>query len=211
MGVVDKALVASNTGAVEDDALALVSIAQSTVEVTLEGFVGDKHAGMTARATTRTPHYPLNAVIRNSRQLSIVSPDDLAMVANRLAIARILPEWFGANLSIDRIPRLTSLPPATRLYFPNDAVLVVEGENLPCAFPGKVLEQQYPAIRGLASRFPKAAFHHRGVVAWVERAGMISQSDEVVIQVPTQAIYSLPSDSAAPVAVCVPRGAVPLA
>ncbi len=188
-----RVLVAINPGAVEDDPLALVSTPRPQAQVTLEGFAGDKHAGLTYRSGSRTPHYPRGTVIRNTRQVSLVSLEELELVAAALGVPALLPEWLGANLAVQGIPDLTRLPPATRLFFPQDAVLVVEGENMPCVYPGKVIQAQYPEAPGLANRFPKAAIQRRGLVAWVERPGIIVAGDSIVARIPPQALYSLPA------------------
>jgi hypothetical protein len=45
----------------------------SEARVTMEGFEGDRHAGMTMLANGHTPMYRRGTVIRNSRQVSLVS------------------------------------------------------------------------------------------------------------------------------------------
>ncbi|MCA1668286.1 MAG: hypothetical protein LC793_13000, partial [Thermomicrobia bacterium] len=66
------------------DAAYLVSTPVSEVRVTLEGFEGDRHAGFTRRADNRTPFYPRGTVIGNSRQVSIVSVEELTAMATAL-------------------------------------------------------------------------------------------------------------------------------
>ena len=162
---------------------------QSRVRVTLEGFEGDRHAGMTRLSDTRTPHYPRGTEIRNSRQVSIVSAEEWSSISADMGLPELLPEWLGANLVLGGIPDLTHLPPSTRLSFPRDTVLVVEGENLPCTLPGEVIQGQYPHIPGLFAAFPKATIHRCGVVAWVERGGVICEGDMVAVRVPRQVPY----------------------
>jgi hypothetical protein len=128
----------------------IMATEQQTVRVTLAGFEGDRHASLTQRSTGRTPHYPRGTEIRNSRQVSLVSTEELAEIAQRLGVPHVAAQWLGANLLIEGIPRLTFLPRGTRLFFPNDAALVVQGENLPCTLAGEAIQVQYPAIDGLA-------------------------------------------------------------
>jgi hypothetical protein len=192
-GVATQVLVGLNPGAVEDDPLALVTTPRPQVRVTLEGFEGDKHAGLTYLSGSRTPHYPRGTVIRNTRQVSLVSLEELELVAAALGVPALWPEWLGANLAVHGIPDLTCLPPSTRLFFPQGAVLVVEGENKPCVYPGKVIQAQYPDAPGQANRFPKAAIARRGLVAWVERPGVIAAGDSVQAHIPVQVLYSLPA------------------
>ncbi|CAN5823394.1 MOSC domain-containing protein [soil metagenome] len=156
----------------------------SEIQVTMEGFEGDRHADMTLLANGHTPMYRRGTVIRNSRQVSLVSLEELQAVAEALDVPEILPEWLGANLTIQGVPHFSQLPPGTRLVFPEQAVLAVEGENEPCVFPGKAIQHHNRGKRGLAARFPKAAIHRRGIVAWVERSGVIREGDTVDVILP---------------------------
>lgn len=156
----------------------------SEVRVTMEGFEGDRHAGMTMLANGHTPMYRRGTVIRNSRQVSIVSVEDLQAIAEALGLPEVLPEWLGANLTVSGVPHFSQLPPGARLVFPEQTVLVVEGENGPCVFPGKLISHHSPDTRGLATRFPKAAVHRRGIVAWVERPGTIREGDTAQVILP---------------------------
>ena len=73
----------------------------------LEGIAGDHHSGATRKSSSREPWYPRNTEIRNERQLSIVAPDELALIAGAMDLAEVRPEWIGANLSIDGVPSLS--------------------------------------------------------------------------------------------------------
>jgi len=66
---------------------------------------------------------------------------------------------------------------------------VVEGENLPCTTPDKRF-RTIPRCIGPDKRIPKAAVRKRGLVAWVERPGMIQEGDSVRVIIPEQVIYS---------------------
>jgi hypothetical protein len=67
---------------------------------------------------------------------------------------------------------------------------VIDGENEPCTGPGRAIQKHYPDVPKLVSAFPKAAIHKRGLVTWVERAGMIVTGDTVMVDLPPQVIYS---------------------
>jgi hypothetical protein len=162
----------------------LLTTRQTEIQVTFAGVEGDRHAGITRLSDGRTPHYPRGTEIRNSRQVSIVSVEELGVIAADLGVAEVLPEWLGANIVLRDIPSLTDLPPSTRLYFPEDATLVVEGENLPCPAPGKVMQDSHPDVPNLSARFVKAALHRRGIVAWVERPGIIRVGDRIQVEIP---------------------------
>lgn len=171
------------------DGAYLLSSPVAAVRATLEGLEGDRHAGTTRRADGRTPFYPRGIEIRNSRQVSLVSEEELAELADALGIPLIEPSWLGANLVTRAIPHLSRVPPGTRLFFPAEATLVIADENHPCVFPGKAIQQHYADVPRAGARFVQAAQHRRGVVAWVERAGTINTGDRVRIALPPSAIY----------------------
>jgi hypothetical protein len=162
------------------DPRSLASTPQPEVNVTFEGFEGDLHADLTRPADGRKPFYPRGTLIRNDRQVSLVSVEELAQVATGLGLPEIRPEWLGANLLLGGFAALTLLPPSTRLFFASGAVLLVSDENLPCSGPGKLLQAHFPASTA-ARDFPRAALHKRGLVAVVERPGRIRQGDSVTI------------------------------
>ncbi|QYK51175.1 MAG: MOSC domain-containing protein [Anaerolineales bacterium] len=151
------------------------------VEATLEGLVGDKHFGLTMKANKFQAPYSKGELIRNVRQISIVSAEELAQVAAAMGVERVEPAWLGANLMISGVPELTQLPPGSRLYFEGGAGVVVEGENMPCVTAGGCLAEQYerPELR---SAFPKRAIGKRGLVAWVEKPGVIRKGERVTVR-----------------------------
>lgn len=183
-GIVQAVLIAPSADTLE-------SIHCEEVRVNFSGFEGDKHSGLTRKSDGRTLHYPRGIEIRNSRQVSIVSTEDLEGIAESLGIAELVPEWLGANLMVSGIPNLSLLPPSTRLVFPSQTVLIVSEENLPCIGPGKLIQANYPGRTDLAAAFPKAAMHRRGLVAWVERPGIIHQRDEIVAEIVKRLPYLL--------------------
>jgi hypothetical protein len=52
------------------------------------------------------------------------------------------------------------------------------------------IKDRYPVVAGRTSGFPKAGMHKRGLVAWVERPGLIHEGDPVRVEIPEQVIYS---------------------
>lgn len=157
--------------------------------VTLEGIGGDRHAGVARRADSRVPWYPRGTPIRNSRQVSLVAPEELAEIARRLGVAQVAPEWIGANLVVEGVPQLTFLPPGTRLHFAGGAALVVEGENAPCRHAGAAVAAATGQVEAELG-FAKAAKGLRGLVAWAERAGTLTPGTEVSLRVPPQRLWS---------------------
>ncbi len=158
-----------------------------TIAVSYEGFEGEAHSGLTRPSCVRVRRqYPEGTEIRNTRQISIVSQEDLAQIAENMDVPHLEPEWLGANLCLSGIPEFTLVPPSSRLIFDGGASLVVDMENEPCEYPGRIIEQHIP---GAGERFAKSAINLRGVTAWVEKEGMINQGDAVSLHVPPQRIY----------------------
>jgi MOSC domain-containing protein YiiM len=159
----------------------------NSLTLTFDGIVGDCHSGPTMLSDGRTlRQYPRGIVLKNRRQVSIVSVEEMAEIAALLGIPAILPEWLGANLLISAIPDLTLLPPATRMMFTSGATLIVDLENEPCKYPAEIIEKHHPG-HGLA--FPKTAKHKRGLVAWVEREGDIATGDTIRLFLPPQRLW----------------------
>ncbi|MER8707030.1 molybdenum cofactor sulfurase [Mesorhizobium sp. M1088] len=165
--------------------------AVDTLQLGFDGIDGDFHAGTTRRSGGREPWYPRGTEMRNERQLSIVAADELAIVAERMGIAEIKPEWIGANLLIDGLPCLSMLPSGTLLFFKGGATVKIDAQNGPCRIAGRSVAEN----AGMADHeagallFPKAAKRLRGLVAWVEKPGTIAAGEEISVRVPEQWIY----------------------
>ncbi|TIM56074.1 molybdenum cofactor sulfurase [Mesorhizobium sp.] len=147
------------------------------------GIDGDFHAGATRRSGGREPWYPRGTEMRNERQLAIV--------AQRMGIADIKPEWIGANLLIEGLPHLSMLPSGTLLFFKGGVTIKVDAQNGPCRIAGRSVAENAGMAdhEGGALLFPKAAKRLRGLVAWVERPGRITTGEEISVRVPEQWIY----------------------
>lgn len=154
----------------------------------LTGMEGDCHGGFTRKSDSRMlKQYERGTEVRNSRQLSILSVEELADVAKDMGIPAVKPEWVGANMVLSGVPDLTLLPPSTRLQFPSGAMVVVDAENHPCRFPADIIARHHPEQK---KGFVAAAMHKRGVVGWVEAEGMVRVGDKVTIWIPPQRLYS---------------------
>ena len=164
---------------IADDPSTFITRAVERLTLDWAGIEGDRHFGLTAKAGVRQKHHPAGTEIRNARQVSIVSEEELNEVASKLAVPRLGWQWLGANLCLRGLPRLTQLAPSTRFLFPSGACLVVNGENKPCTGPGRIVQHQLGAPPRLVAQFVKAAHHLRGVVAWVERPGLIDAGSTV--------------------------------
>ncbi|MEO1749161.1 MAG: MOSC domain-containing protein [Pseudomonadota bacterium] len=162
-----------------------------TLDVTLEGIVGDFHGGYARKSGGREPWYPRGTHIRNERQVSIVSRGELEEVADEMAIARIEPEWIGANISLLGVPFLSFLPASTLLFFEAGVTIKVDFMNGPCRIAGAAIADHLgrPGDDDIALGFPKAAKRKRGLVAWIEKPGSISMGEKVRVQIGEQWIY----------------------
>jgi hypothetical protein len=165
------------------------------VEELVLGFDGierDFHAGQTRRSGSREPWYPRGTEIRNERQLSIVAADELAAVAGRMGLTELKPEWIGANLVIEGLPKLSMLPAGTLLFFKGGATLKIDGQNKPCRFAGRSIAENagMADVEAGALLFPKSAKRLRGLVGWVEKPGRVVPGEEISVRVPEQWIYT---------------------
>lgn len=108
-----------------------------------------------------------------------------------MGLKQIKPEWIGANLLIEGVPRLSMLPAGSLLFFKSGVTIKVDAQNGPCRIAGRsVAENARMADHEAGSLlFPKAAKRLRGLVAWVEKPGIISAGEEISVRVPEQWIY----------------------
>ncbi|ADZ69723.1 MOSC domain-containing protein [Polymorphum gilvum] len=158
--------------------------------LTFEGIPGDRHAGFTRRSGGREPWYPRGTEMANERQVSVLSAEELALVARRMDLPELRAEWIGGNIVLAGIPRLSLIPPRTRLVFEGGAVLRVDGDNAPCRIAGRAIAARYPERDGLDLLFPDKARRLRGLVAYVERPGTVRAGEAATAHVPEQWIYS---------------------
>lgn len=151
------------------------------------GILDDKrHYGLSKKAGVREKPFAKGQIVRNDRQVSIVSVEELDRLAKRMDLDEVKSEWLGANILFQGYPELTSLPPLTLIIFreKEDAAIRVYGKNLPCKGPGDVIQAHYPNKPSLATLFVESALNCRGVVGWVHRAGIINVGDEAEIILP---------------------------
>lgn len=148
------------------------------------GIRGESHAGLTRPSCSRVlAQHPRGTTIRNVRQLSILSAEELAAIATAMALARLDPALLGATMVVEGIPDFTHVPPSSRLQSVSGATLVVDMENEPCTIPARAIEAAHP---GAGAAFKPAARGRRGVTAWVEREGQLSLGDSIRLHIPAQ-------------------------
>jgi MOSC domain-containing protein YiiM len=171
-----------------DRATGLEKSPTGSLTLTFDGIEGDCHSGPTMLSDARTmKQYPRGVTLKNRRQVSIVSVEEMAEIAEKLDIPTLSPEWVGANLLVSGIPDLTLLPPSTRMMFSSGATLIIDLENQPCKYPAEIIEKHHP---GHGSAFVPMAKHKRGLVAWVEREGNIVSGDTIRLFLPPQRLWN---------------------
>ena len=158
---------------------------------TFDGIPGDAHAGPTRKAGPREPWHERGTVMRNERQLSLLSVEELRAIARGLDIPELKPEWIGGNLVLDGIPNLTLLPPRTLLLFDGGVTIKVDGDNHPCRVSGRAIAAQFEGRDDIELEFKKKAEQRRGLVAWVEIPGTIKKDEGFVARIPKQWIYEV--------------------
>ena len=174
-------------GIVRDRDGSLCSEAIDQVVAEFVGFKDEAHSGLIRPSCARVrAQYPVDTPIRNVRQLSIVSVEELDGIAKAMGVDTIAPEWLGASMVVEGIPDFTQIPPSSRLIFEGGVSLCVDMENAPCQLPAKVIEALMP---GVGSRFKPAAKGRRGVTAWVEAEGSIGIGEQLRLHVPPQRRY----------------------
>lgn len=175
-------------GTVADRDAALASAPVKGLELGFDGPVGEAHGGLTRPACSRVAAlYPRDTPIRNTRQLTVVSAEDLAVIAAAMGLDAIDPAWLGATVVVEGMPDLSHLPPSARLQGPDGVTLVVDMENRPCQLPAKVIEAARP---GKGRAFKPAAVGRRGITAWVEREGRLQIGDKLRLFVPDQPAWA---------------------
>lgn len=171
-------------GRVLTDPPHLASTPDDAVFASFAGAEGEIHGGLTRPACSRvSEQYKRGTEIRNVRQFSVLSAQELALIAADMGLDVLDPSLLGASLVISGIPDFTHLPPSSRLQADSGATLVVDMVNRPCLLPAKVIEGVHP---GHGKKFKASAQDRRGVTAWVEREGMLRLGARVRLHVPDQ-------------------------
>ncbi|MEL6167181.1 MAG: sulfurase [Pseudomonadota bacterium] len=166
----------------------LPTVSVDSIALGWDGIPGSIHGGVNRPSCSRVlPQHPKGTEIRNVRQLSLVSEEEMDGIAADLGLKVLDPKWLGASLVLRGIPDFTHLPPSSRLQAETGATLTVDMENLPCGFPGKTIEKSRP---GHGAGFEVAARNRRGVTAWVERPGTLVIGDTLRLHIPRQRGWS---------------------
>ena len=116
----------------------------------LDGVEGEVHGGATRPSCSRVLGlYPRATVIRNTRQFSVLSAEELAEISGRMGLESLDPSVLGASLVIEGIPDFTHVPPSSRLQ--------ADGASAADRGPHRHLRSSDRGSRGDAVRRPAHA------------------------------------------------------
>lgn len=176
-------------GLVPDRAASLRSHFVTELDLSFAGPKGEAHGGLTAPSCMRvTAQYPEGTEIRNVRQLTILSQEDILETAAEMGMSRIDPAWLGANIILKGLPDFTHIPPSSRLQGgESGATLTVDMENRPCHLPAREIEAE---AKGFGARYKAAAKGRRGVTAWVAREGVLRVGESIRLHIPDQRAWA---------------------
>ncbi|WP_299415204.1 sulfurase [uncultured Sulfitobacter sp.] len=171
-------------GVVPERAAGLKAVARDQLPLGFAGPEGEDHGGLTRPSCSRVlSQYPRDTEIRNTRQLCVMSAEELAQIAATMGIEVLDPSYMGATLVLAGIPDFTHLPPSARLQSESGATIVVDMENRPCMLPAREIEADMP---GVGKAIKGAAKDIRGVTAWVEREGVLTLGEKMRLHIPAQ-------------------------
>jgi hypothetical protein len=171
-------------GLVADRKQGLPSAPVAEMTLTFAGPAGEAHGGLTRPSCSRVEHlYARNTQIRNVRQLSVMSIEELGQIAQAMGLPALDPALAGATLVVQGLADFTHVPPGSRLLADSGACLTIDMENQACTLPARPIEAAHP---GFGARFKAAARGRRGVTAWVEAEGRLALGDRLRLFIPAQ-------------------------
>lgn len=158
------------------------------IEARYRGDTRGRHWGETRPSCVRVKDmHPRGTDIRNVRQFSILSAEEVAAISEAMGGEELDPQWLGVSILIEGIPDFTHVPPSSRLQGEDGVTLVIDMENRPCQLPAREIEAARP---GEGKTFLPAARGRRGVTAWVEREGRLRVGDALRLYIPDQRVWA---------------------
>lgn len=175
-------------GRVPDRKADLRAEAVESLRLGFDGPEGEAHGGETRPSCSRVSAlYPRGTEIRNTRQLSILSAEELDLIAVEMGLPALDPALVGASMVVHGWPDFSHVPPGSRIQAEGGATLVIDMENRPCHLPAPVIDRDAP---GYGERFRGAAHGRRGVTAWVERPGTLTVGAALTLFIPDQPAWA---------------------
>lgn len=152
--------------------------------MTYAGAQGEAHSGVTRASCVRVrAQWPEGTEIRNVRQLSVMSQEEIDEIAADCGLDILDPALLGCSVVVKGISDFSHVPPSSRLQSADGTTIVVDMQNRPCNLPAREIEIDHPTH---GKPFKAAAKGKRGVTAWVEREGTFRVGDAVTLHVPDQ-------------------------
>ena len=165
----------------------IVSAGLEEMNLDYKGNPIDAHYGETRPSCNRVrQQYSVGTEIRNVRQLSLVSSEEMDEIGTEIGLDYLDPMWLGASIVVKGIPDFSHIPPSSRLQSDSGMTLTVDMQNRPCLVVSKTIEQDCP---GFGKSFKGAAKGKRGVTAWVERPGTLKIGDSLKLHIPDQRVW----------------------
>ncbi|WP_298849896.1 sulfurase [uncultured Ruegeria sp.] len=162
--------------------------AVEALDLGFNGVAGERHEGSNRASCVRVSNlYPKGTEIRNVRQLSVLSTEELQQIAQDIGLDRLDPSYLGASIVLHGIPDFSHIPPSSRLQAANGMTITVDMENAPCVLPGREIEADQP---GHGAAFKPAAVGRRGITGWVEHPGRVQLGDRLKLFVPDQPAWA---------------------
>ncbi|MFT5065020.1 MAG: hypothetical protein ACI9TA_000629 [Reinekea sp.] len=162
----------------------LRSVPTPALTMTYAGAEGEAHSGLTRASCVRVrAQWPEGTEIRNVRQLSVMSQEEIDEIAVDCGLDALDPALLGCSLVVKGISDFSHVPPSSRLQSEDGTTIVIDMQNRPCNLPAREIEADHPAH---GKPFKAAAKGKRGVTAWVEREGTFRVGDKVTLHVPDQ-------------------------
>ena len=152
--------------------------------MTYAGAQGEAHSGVTRASCVRVrAQWPEGTEIRNVRQLSVMSQEEIDEIAADCGLDTLDPALLGCSVVVKGISDFSHVPPSSRLQSADGTTIVIDMQNWPCNLPAREIEMDHPTH---GKPFKGAAKGKRGVTAWVEREGTFRLGDMVSLHVPGQ-------------------------
>lgn len=171
-------------GVVPDRADGLRSVTRDALTLGFDGPQDEGHGGITRLSCSRViSQHPRGTEIANTRQLCVMSAEEMEAVALAMGLRELDPSLVGASVVVKGLPDFTHVPPSSRLQAPDGATLVVDMENLPCQLPAREIDAEMP---GVGHAYKAASKGRRGITAWVERPGELRLGDTLRLHMPSQ-------------------------
>lgn len=175
-------------GVVLDRKASLRSTPVERMSLGFAGPDGEAHGGLTRASCCRVvSQYPEGTEIKNTRQLTVLSAEEIVATATEMGLEELDATLLGANIVLSGLPDFTHIPPSSRLQAENGATLTVDMVNRPCNLPGREIEIE---AAGFGARYKAAAKGRRGVMAWVEREGDLVMGERLRLHIPDQRAWA---------------------